>query len=75
LAPGEYPMAILMFEVNPSFVDVNVHPWKLEVKFSDSQQVYQFVHDSIYSTLSEHKIWAVGSEFFNNQQNTSINRN
>ena len=75
LAPGEYPMAILMFEVNPSFVDVNVHPWKLEVKFSDSQQVYQFVHDSIYSTLSEHKIWAVGSEFFNNQQNASINRN
>jgi DNA mismatch repair protein MutL len=26
LAPGEYPMAIIMFEVNPSFVDVNVHP-------------------------------------------------
>ena len=33
IAPWEYPMAILMFEVNPSFVDVNVHPWKLEVKF------------------------------------------
>ncbi len=67
LAPWEYPMAILMFQVDPSFVDVNVHPWKLEVKFSDSQRVYQFVRDSIESVLWDHKIWAVSSDFYKNQ--------
>lgn len=67
LAPWEYPMAILMFQVDPSFVDVNVHPWKLEVKFSDSQRVYQFIRDSIESVLWEHKIWAVSSDFYKNQ--------
>ena len=67
IAPWEYPMAILMVEVDPASVDVNVHPWKLEVKFSDSQKVYQFVHDSVQDTLWKHKIGAAGAEFFRSQ--------
>ena len=71
IAPWEYPMAIIMLEVDPSSVDVNVHPWKLEVKFSDSQKVYQFVHDGVQETLWKHKIWAAGVEFFKNQEKQS----
>ena len=64
IAPGEYPMAILMLEVDPENVDVNVHPWKLEVKFSDSQRVYQFVHDHVSDILWKHKIILCFHKYF-----------
>lgn len=56
ITPGEYPMAILMFELEPSEVDVNVHPAKLQVKFADSQKIYQAVYQSISELLGKHKI-------------------
>lgn len=56
LAPGEYPMAILMLELEPSEVDVNVHPAKLQVKFADSQKIYQVVYQTITELLGNHKI-------------------
>ncbi len=56
LAPGEYPMAILMLEMDPSEVDVNVHPAKLQVKFADSQKIYQLVYQTITELLGKHKI-------------------
>lgn len=64
LAPGEYPMAILMFEVNPNEVDINVHPAKLQVKFSDSQMIYQAVYQTLSGLLGKNKIWTVGTDFF-----------
>ncbi len=56
LAPGEYPMAILMLEMEPSEVDVNVHPAKLQVKFADSQKIYQVVYQTITELLGKNKI-------------------
>ena len=35
---GKYPVAILMTKVNGNFVDVNVHPTKIEVRFSDDKK-------------------------------------
>ena len=64
ITPGEYPLAILMFKIEPSEVDVNVHPAKLQVKFADSQMIYQAVYQTISELLGKHKIWFVGSEFF-----------
>lgn len=64
ITPGEYPLAILMFKIEPSEVDVNVHPAKLQVKFADSQMIYQVVYQTISELLGKHKIWFVGSEFF-----------
>jgi DNA mismatch repair protein MutL len=56
ITPGEYPFAILFLEVAPGLVDINVHPKKLEVKFIDSNQVYQIIYSSIKQILSEQKI-------------------
>lgn len=39
LASNRYPMCVLFFEVDPSFVDVNVHPTKAEVRFYDNAMV------------------------------------
>jgi len=46
-----YPLAILFVELPPSEVDVNVHPSKWEVKFSDSERVHRSVIRSIRGML------------------------
>ncbi len=59
ITPGEYPFAILMLTIKPSFVDVNVHPKKSEVKFLDPNAVFSLVHESVKKTLGIHKIVSV----------------
>ncbi len=59
ITPGEYPFAVLMLTVKPSFVDVNVHPKKSEVKFLDPNAVFSFVHESVKKTLGIYKIVSV----------------
>jgi len=49
LLPNEYPLAILMIEIKPDSIDVNIDPKKSEVKFSDSRKVY----DTIYTHIQE----------------------
>ncbi|MBB1578737.1 MAG: DNA mismatch repair endonuclease MutL [candidate division SR1 bacterium] len=67
ITPGEYPLVILMLEIDPQEVDVNVHPAKLQVKFMNSQQIYRAVYQSILQLLGNHKIGSVGNEFFGKQ--------
>jgi len=63
IAPGEYPLAFLMIDAKPSFVDVNVHPRKLEVKFADSRKVYDIVHSVIQKALWENRVSTVSQQF------------
>ena len=41
------PIAVLAIEMEPTLVDVNVHPAKLEVRFSKEQELYSFVEEEI----------------------------
>ncbi len=50
---GKFPMAILNIEINPSLIDINVHPTKLEVKFSDEKAVYNAVYYGVKNALYE----------------------
>lgn len=43
LMKGKYPFAILFLTVDPKEVDVNVHPSKKVVKFSNEEEIYEFV--------------------------------
>lgn len=43
LMKGKYPFAILFLTVDPKEVDVNVHPSKKIVKFSNEEEIYEFV--------------------------------
>lgn len=71
VAPGEYPLAILMIDAKPSFVDVNVHPRKLEVKFADSRKVYDAVYSNVQKALGENRISTI-SQQFSRLETTSI---
>ncbi len=51
---GKYPMAILYLEMDPSLIDVNVHPQKYEVKFVNEFVLAFLIEDIIKRTLSYH---------------------
>lgn len=63
VAPGEYPLALLMIDAKPNFVDVNVHPRKLEVKFADSKKVYDAVFSNIQKALWERRVSTIHQDF------------
>lgn len=48
---GKFPMAVLNIEINPELVDINVHPTKLEVKFSNEKDIYHAVYHGVKNAL------------------------
>lgn len=49
---GKYPMALLYLEMDPSLIDVNVHPQKYEVKFVNEFVLAFLIEDIIKRTLT-----------------------
>ncbi|MBR6360881.1 MAG: DNA mismatch repair endonuclease MutL [Clostridia bacterium] len=50
---GKFPSCIINIEINPSLVDVNVHPAKTEVRFSDEKPVFNAVFGAVKTALDE----------------------
>ncbi len=49
---GKFPSCVLNIEINPSLVDVNVHPAKTEVRFSDERPVFNAIYCACKNALS-----------------------
>ena len=52
LLVGRSPTVVLFLEIAPGKVDVNVHPQKLEVRFSDARSVYDAMYRALVMVLS-----------------------
>ncbi len=48
----KYPFTVIHITVPPDFIDVNVHPTKMELRFADNEKMYHIVYDTIRNTLS-----------------------
>ena len=56
LKDGYYPGYFIFLEINPSKIDVNVHPNKTEIKFEDEQNLYSIINSSIKHSLGVYQI-------------------
>lgn len=51
IPPEKFPGCIMCIEIAPSVVDVNVHPSKLEVKFSNERPVFDCIYHAVRTAL------------------------
>ncbi len=52
----KYPFTMLQFTINQSFLDVNVHPAKMELRFRDGEMIYRMVYHSLSMALSKREL-------------------
>ncbi len=48
----QYPFCVLYFEMNSDLLDVNVHPTKMELRFSQNEEIYRSLFEIIRNTIS-----------------------
>ncbi|MDP4213107.1 MAG: DNA mismatch repair endonuclease MutL [Bacteroidota bacterium] len=57
MIPGDsFPLYVLFIDIDPSRVDINVHPTKQEIKFEDEKLVYAFVQAAVKHSLAQFSI-------------------
>lgn len=53
---GSYPLYALFIDIDPSRIDVNVHPTKQEIKFEDERIIYTFIQAGVRHALAQYSI-------------------
>lgn len=67
IAIGRYPSFVLHLQLDPSLLDVNVHPAKSEVRFSDTRNIHDFIYGSLLDSLKQ-PVMSVASDSQSNEQ-------
>lgn len=71
LTHGTYPLLVLFIDIEPSIIDVNVHPAKTEIKFSDDHFIFNSLHNAVrqalYPKIAENLKLHADSDFSPNQ--------
>ena len=58
IMPHNYPFSAIHFKINPAIIDVNVHPTKMELRFSNNEYIYNFVYDTCLKDLNSKELIA-----------------
>ena len=53
ISNDSHPAYYLFLEVNPEFIDINIHPTKTEIKFQDEKIIYAILHSSVKRALGK----------------------
>lgn len=56
LKEKEYPSFFINIDVDPSFIDINIHPTKTEVKFEDEKSIYAIIRSAVRRSLGQYNI-------------------
>lgn len=90
IAKDSFPSYVLFIDLDPSVVDINVHPTKQEIKFEDEKIVYAFVQAAVKHALAQFSIApsldftlnadiqgldAISKPFTNNEQDNAASSN
>ncbi len=90
IARDSFPSYVLFIDLDPSVVDINVHPTKQEIKFEDEKIVYAFVQAAVKHALAQFSIApsldftlnadiqgldAISKPFTNNEQDNAASSN
>lgn len=56
IAKDSFPMYALFIDIDPSRLDINVHPTKQEIKFEDEKIIYAFVQSAVKHALAQYSV-------------------
>ena len=56
ITKGDFPTYVLFIDLDPSVIDINVHPTKQEIKFEDEKIVYAFIQAAVKHSLAQFSI-------------------
>jgi DNA mismatch repair protein MutL len=57
LLPDEsYPLYVLFIDIDPSKIDINVHPTKTEIKYQDEKSIYAIIRSAVKRSLGRYNI-------------------
>ena len=52
----KYPFTMLHLTIEPEFLDVNVHPTKMELRFQDGERIFRLVRDTVAEALRQKEL-------------------
>ena len=70
LAPKYFPSYFIYMEVDPSTIDINIHPTKTEVKFENESAIYSFIRATVKHSLGQYNVTPALD--FNRDENLDI---
>ena len=56
LPDDSYPLYVLFIDIDPSKIDINVHPTKTEIKYQDEKAIYAIIRSAVKRSLGKYNI-------------------
>jgi len=56
LPEDSFPLYVLFIDIDPSKIDINVHPTKTEIKYQDDKAIYAIIRSSVKRSMGQYNI-------------------